>query len=454
MGGESVQAPLRRKAIVMPAAFVLLASTAGVGRATEPGYEISVGVIETDNVERLPHGGSSDTIFEQEASFTWHERRPFYAADIDADVSHLTYAPRTFNDQFVGNFIGDGRLNFVPEVFSWDISDNFGQGTIDPFGALTPANREIINYFSTGPQLLLPLSGGTFLNVAGTYGKVDYQTSPLDSNRFSGTVGLLHKFSPNSSVSFNVHDEKINFQNDLVNTDYSSQQAYLRFDAKGARTTLNADVGYGRLQGIGDSPGTVIAHLEVSRTLSASSTVAAYVGHEYSDAAEAFRLVQTIGGANLNTQPTLQTGTPFTNNYGTLAWSFHRNRTSLGLTASEYKDVYQRGGGLNDTRTQFDGHVVRLLSPTLELSLTEDYIRDHFENAPASYSQSTTQLNLTWRVGRRVTLDFAYAYAKRSSDLPITEFRENRIWLAIGYGRPAQTPPGPPATPTLRGAPY
>jgi hypothetical protein len=454
MGSEGVQAPLRRKAIVIPAAFVGLAITAHVAWATQPGYEISVGVIETDNVQRVPQGGSNDTILEQQLNFTWHERRPLYDADIDAALSHLSYVPRTFGDEVVGNFIGDGRVNLVPEVLTWDLSDNFGQGTVDPFQALTPANREIINYVSTGPQAMLPLGGGTFLNASGSYGKVSYQTSPLDSTRYSGTLGALHKLSPNSSIALNVHDEKIDFQNDTVNTDYSSQAAYLRVDTKGARTTLSADVGYGRLQGVRNSPGTLIAHLEITRRVSASSMVAAYVGHEYSDAAESFRQIQTVGGANLNSQPTLQTGTPFTNNYVMLAWNFSRNRTSWGLNVSEYKDVYQQGGGLNDTRTQLDGHLSRLLSPTLELMLTEDFIRDHFENTLGSYSQSTTQLNLTWRVGRRLSLSFAYGYAKRTSDLPITDFTENRLWVMIGYGRPAQVPPGPPAPPTLRGTTY
>src|SRR5262249_31336022 len=157
----------------------------------------------------------------------------------------------------VGNLIGAARVKLVPEVLTWDLTDNFGQGTVDPFQALTPANREIINYVSTGPQAMLPLGAGTFLEASGSYGKVNYQTSPLDSNRYSGTVGLLHKLSPNSSVAFNIHDEKIDFQNDTLNTDYSSQEAYLRLDAKGARTTLSADVGYGRLQGLRDSPGTL-----------------------------------------------------------------------------------------------------------------------------------------------------------------------------------------------------
>jgi hypothetical protein len=435
--------------VAVPTALVLLA-VAMSARAGEPGYEISVGVIETDNVERLPSGGTSNTIFAQQGSLVWHERGSLLSADIDADLSHLTYVPRVYSDEVIGNFIGAARLNVVPQLFSWDFTDNFGQGFIDPLGPLSPSNREIINYFSTGPQLLLPLSAANFLVTSASLGKVNYQTSPFDSTRYGATVGVLHTLSTLSTLSLNLHDERIKYTNHADNSDYDSQAAYLRYDVRGNRTMLDADIGYGRLRRANDTPSTVIAHLEISRRLTASSVVAAYFGHEYSDAAEAFRLTQTIGGANLNTQPALPSGTPFTSNYGALIWNFARNRTSWGLTASGYKDTYQQGAGLNDNRLVLDGNITRHLTPTLAAALSEDFLREHFETVPGSYSQSTTTLSLTWRMGQRLSLAVDYSFAKRQGDLPDTNFTENRLWISVGYGRPAQLPPGPAIPPTLR----
>jgi Putative beta-barrel porin 2 len=440
-----VQASRRGKSGKVGAAIMLL-TAAAASHGSQPGYQINVGVIETDNVERLPNG-TSDTIFTQELGFTWHDRRPLLDADIDMDLTHLTYVPRTFGDQVVGNLIGQARLNLLPQLLFWDFTENLGEGLIDPLAALTPQNRELINYASTGPQLLVPLSGATFLDLSARYGKVTYQTSPLGSTRYSGGVGLLHNLSAATSVSFNVHDQHVDYSNTVLNTNYDSQQAYVRFEAKGTRTTLDADVGYGRLREAGDTPGMVIAHFELSRKISASSSVGASFGHEYSDAAEAFRLSQAIGGANLNTQPVLQTGNPFKSDYATVSWNFLRNRTGFGVLVSGFKDTYQQKDTLNDKRLEIDVHATRQLTPNVGVSLIEQYLRQRFENVVGSSTQTTSDARITWRTSRRVSIFLDYSFANRHGDISGTDFKENRLWLSIGYGRAAELPPGPPAPP-------
>jgi hypothetical protein len=364
------------------------------------------------------------------------------------DLTHLTYVPRTFNDQIIGNLIGDARLNLVPQLFFWDFTENLGEGLIDPLAALTPQNRELINYFSTGPKLLIPFSTATFLDLTARYGKVNYETSPLSSNRFSGGVGLIHDLSAATSVSFNVRDEHVDYTNTVVNSDYDSQEAYVRFDAKGTRTTFDADVGYGRLRERGDSPGMVIAHGELTRKISASSTIGASFGHEYSDAAQSFLVSQAIGGANLNTQPVLQSGNPFTSDYATASWNFLRNRTGFGLLVTGFKDTYQQDDTLDDRRLEIDAHVSRQLTPTVGVSFIEQYLKQTFENVVGNSTQTTSDARVTWHTSRRISFFVDYSFANRHSDIPGTDFKENRLWLSIGYGRPAELPPGPP-TPAL-----
>jgi hypothetical protein len=437
----------------MPATLLLLVATSN-SQAAAPGYEISVGVVETDNVQRLPSGGTSDTILEQEINFTWHDQRPRLNTDIDADLSHLTYVPHTFSDEVIGNFIGKTRLALVPQYLFWNLSDNFGQGSANPTQAITPETRENINYFSTGPETLLPLGGQNLLDLKASYGKVNYQKSPLDNNRVSGGLGLIHELSARSEVSLNLSDERVNYSNDTLNPDYSTQQAFAHFDARGNRTTLGVDVGYGRLVDPNSSQGTVIARLELSRKLSASSTISMSFGREYSDAAAAFQISQVLSGANLNTQQSVQTGGPFTMVYETAAWNFARNRTQFGITLSHFKDDYVENNILNDTRTQVDANVSRQLTPAVRVVLLEDYYRQNFENTPGNSNQSTTDLRLTWQLARRLSASIDYTFTRRQSELASGGFTENRLWLSIGWGRPAAVPPGVAAPPLPHAATY
>jgi len=368
-------------------------------QAAAPGYEIQVGVIESDNIQRLPSGGSDETIGVAELGFSWHDKRPWLDADIDADVSHLHYFQHTYGDEFIGNFLGQANINLAPDLLSWGITDNFGQAPLDPLAPNTPNNREHINYFSTGPALSLPLGQTTQLGVIGEYGRVDYQQSLFDSTRLTGAVGLLHELSPMSSISLNARDERIRFADDQLNPDYDREEAFARYATKGSRTQLGVDLGYSRLTMPGVSNGIPIARLDVARRVSASSTIGVALGHDYSDGADSFRLVQTLGGATLNIQPIVAAGAPFVSDYATLAWNFEHARTTLGLSASYFRDRYQTDPTLNNERTVIDLRAARQITPELKLALTEDIVRWQFTSEGETATTSDTILQLTWRVG-------------------------------------------------------
>ena len=74
--------PVRTGATAILAAWACVAALPV--RAAAPGYEFQLGVIESDNIERLPAGGTSATIGVEELGFDWHDKGPWLDADIDA----------------------------------------------------------------------------------------------------------------------------------------------------------------------------------------------------------------------------------------------------------------------------------------------------------------------------------------------------------------------------------
>jgi len=431
-------------------AIALLAAVASLGAepasAAAPGYEIQVGVIESDNIERLPSGGTDQTIGVADLGFTWHDKQPLLDADVDADVSHLSYFQHTYADEFIGNFLGTAKVNIAPDLLSWEIVDDFGQIPLAPLDPITPGNRENINYLSTGPTLSLPLGHTTQLDLTGQYGRVDYQvTSPLDSTILSGGAGLVHELSSASSLSLNARDDTFHFANTQQNPDYDRQEAFVRFDTKGSRTTLDLELGYSRLRMSGASSSTPLGRLELTRRVSASSTIGVAFGHDYSDGATSFRLVQSVGGATLNTQPIVAAEVPFIGNYGTLTWNFQHARTTLALSASYFRDRYDTDETLNNDRTVIDARLARQITPTLQLALTEYLVRWQFATQNEDTTTTDSALLMTWHVGARISVFVAYNLAKGNSNIPTFGYTENRVWLSIGYGRAAEAPPGPAA---------
>jgi hypothetical protein len=429
------------------ATSVLFATAASMGSglvyATEPGYQITVGVAVTDNVQLLPSGGSTDTTPFQEAEFTWHDKRPLFSADIDADLEHVDYIPHYYNDEVIGNFIGQGRLNLIQQVLTWSIADNFGQGRLNSLAPITPANRENINYFSTGPKLSLPLGPELRLDVTGQYGRVDYQQSPLNSNRATGRVALVHEFSLLSNIGLDVVDERVDYE-DQVGADYSSQEVFVRYNTAGSRTKVGVDLGYSRIQETGDNNGSYLARLSVSRELSAASIIGLSAGHNYSDGSSSFLQVQSVGGATLNTQSVVQSDAPFSSDYATLGWNFLYARTTWGINATYYQDRYQTDSELNNDLGTIQARISRQISPQLEVALSENVTRQSFASFGANATETNTGLQLTWHAGRSLSVMFAYFYAQSTADIAADSYAENGLWLSVGYGRPAEVPPGPP----------
>jgi hypothetical protein len=412
-------------------------------RAAAPGYEFQLGVIESDNIERLPAGGTSATIGVEELGFDWHDKGPWLDADIDADVSHLDYFPHVYTDEFIGNLLGVVKVNLVPDLLSWNVNDNFGQAPLAPLAPITPDNRENINYFSTGPTLTLPLGRATFLDVSGAYGRVDYQVSPLDSTRLLGSIALLHELSTDTNISLNASDDNIRFANEEANPNYQRQDAFARFAMKGSRTEVGIDLGYGRLDMPGIRFDTPVARLDLSRKLSPDSTLGLALGHDYSDGADTFRVEQGIGGATPNTQPVVAAAAPFVSNYGTLAWNFKYQRTTLDLSLAYFKDRYQTDATLNNERTVFAAVASRQVTPVMQLSLTEYLVRWQFDSTDESATESDTGLQLTWRAGTHLTVRLSYFLAKGTSNVYAFQYTENRVWLSLGWGVAAEAPPGP-----------
>lgn len=448
-----VEASHRQGALAL-AAFVAALSVAPESHAAAPGYEVTVGVGESDNISLVPSGGKDQTIGVEGVDFTWHDQQSRLGADVDADLQYLQYLQHAYSNEVIGNLIGDLRGTLVPQMLFWDLADNFGQGRVNPSQAVTPANRENINYFSTGPELAVPLTATTLIDLTAGYAKTTYQVSPLDGDRISGGLSLLRKLSADTSVSINLRDTRIDYSNDVLNEDYSRQDAFVRFDTHGQRTVIGVDLGFSKLRDSISPVSGVLARLQLSRKVSAFSTVAFSFGHQYSDAADAFRLGQTIGGANLATQSVSQSGTPFTSDSATLAWNFQRSRTGLGLSLEYYKDAYQQPSTLDDKRTQVEAHLSRALSPVLQVGVAEEYFYQQFDDFIGTATQTTSSIQLTWRAGKRLSVMLDYTHMTRHSDVSSSDYSANQIWLTVGYGRPAEVPPGPATPPLPRSSVY
>jgi hypothetical protein len=398
---------------------------------------LTTGVSWSDNIGRVPVAEDEGTLGLAGVDLAYRQRSARIEADIEANAVYEHYFDDTFDDDVLGGIDGTVRAEIVPERFSWFVQDNFGQITSDPFSADRPDNREDINYFTTGPDLTFRLGSAMSVLLSGRYSNTAYETSELDGERLGGTLALSRQLSGNSSFSLNATTEQVEFDNTTVNTDYDRHQGFLRFDARGSRTTLTIDAGYTSLDTGTDTSDAPLARISVARQVSASSTFTLRAGSQYSSGADLFRDTQGAEGVQLSGQSIVATNDPFEYRFGALEWDFSRNRTSFGLAVQHGKEEYETLTLLDRTLTSFNAYFARQVARTAELRVFGGYEDEQFDELDGEDQEMQLGAALAWEIGRTLELRLQVDHFDRDSSNELSEYTENRAsvfltWSPIG----------------------
>ena len=438
----------RTMAYLSTCSVLILGPVISSAAASDLAYELEGGVGHSDNITRVATDEQSDTIAKAGLKFSFGQITKRTQMDLIGDLGYFEYLDNTYDSEVLGNFIGNARLGIVPDRFEWMVSDNYGQVLSDPFAPVTPDNRENINYFRTGPDLILAFGSRNRLTLGARYANTVYEDSQFDSDGYAGEIALAHLLSAASSLSFHARAQQIDYDADVLNADYDQTDAFVTYSTSGARTHLDVDLGYTQMDrdAAADKEDGVLARLSVSRRVSPASTATLSAGHEFQNSAGAFAATQGGGAASdLSAIPGRQTAQPFTSDYATLGWNFSRVRTGFSINASFNEQTYKDAPELDQQITLISTQVSRALSQRTTVSLHGAYSQGDFEQTNADYKDSNAGLRFNWRLSRAWSLNATYDYFHRSTDAPIGGYDENRYWLSIVYGRgtPRSTPLAP-----------
>lgn len=401
------------------------------GRDRETQFALTAGVSGSDNIGRMPDNEQSGTIGQAGVIVGFAQQSRRVRSDVQANAVYERYFDDNFDDGVVGGVDANLRLGLVPERFDWVVQENFGQITTDPFSAATPDNRENINYFTTGPDFTVRLGGAMSMLLSGRYSDLQYETSDLDSRRYGGTLALIRQLSGTSTLGLNVMGEQIDFDTEGPTEDYDRYEAFLRYAVEGARGGLSMDLGYTAVDQRNKTDG-LLARVDLSRRVSASSAIAFSAGTQFSDSGDLFRDTQNHRGVSRESQSIILSSVPFRVNSAALSWEFQRNRTGFGARAEIGDEDYEDLSDLERTVAVYSIFASRELSRFLQMRVFialnhEDFdvgFKDDEINAGAS---------LAWLIGRNLQLQFQYDYFDRDSTAGDTGYKENRASLFLAW---------------------
>lgn len=409
-------------------------------RAESFTYGADVGIGESDNVTLVQRDRISQTIAIADLDFDLKDRSRRFDVDAKGNFSDLDYLQNAYSNQLIGRFDGRADVSLIPERVIWVLTESFGQAQIDPFVAVVPTNLQNINYVATGPEASFRLGPTVFLDLSARYAKASYQTDPFDSNAVIGSAALGRALSAQSSISINGSFERMSFDNTTVNTNFDRSSVYAHYEVQGARTDLTANLGVTTVSQGSESFTGPNAKLRLSRKLSSAATLTFTVGRDITDGSTAFANLQSGAIGGIVTAPAVVSQGNYTATYGSIAWQYARNRTTIGVSGNWEKDSYGGQPLLDLTRGSAEFRLERKLSRVLTAQLLGSLYRTEYSNTDYSETDGLVGAALMFHAGRGLEIKLRCDHASRAASgigfvpgVGNGGYGENRAFLTIGY---------------------
>ena len=429
--------------------------------------EAEGGLIYTDNVD-LTRGGSGDTLAMLGLLGNASEDRPHFDYRLASDIALVKYLHSSFQTQPFGYADGSADLKIVPGFFSWTGRETYNQAVLNPFLPVTPDNLENLNYVTTGPRLTLRPTLRTTITVDGTYSYlISSSKSPLyvniDNHRYAGDITLSRAFTNTTGVYITASSQKVEFTDQVGNTNFRQDQARAGIRFADARTVLELSGGYTKLHEVvlttvqtirgprqlrqNQVPSGANWQVQLSRLISPTQRLSLHAVKQVADAADLFRL--NLDQPVVTTVPNrIVSGQPFTDREFGATWRLEANRTALELGVLDVSQRYRARPASDLDAKDVRALFARQLSPVLNWDIGATYEHAHY-GFGGSLDTVNVLTSLRWRIGERVGLRFIYAYVTQTP----YGYADNQVGVTASYALTArhagsQAPEAPALQPT------
>jgi len=358
--------------------------------------------------------------------------RPNFQGQLTSDVTYRKYDTKAAGDEFLGGANGHASFNLFDNVLKWIADDVYGQSSINAYGPNSPQNREGTNYFSTGPDVLVPLGERTALILNGRYSLATFDGPDFDNSRLSGGIGIERKISPLTTVRLNVSDSHLTFKDDAA-PPFNIREATIGAHREGSHTTVDLDLGYSQLVQQGSTTGAFLVRAAFSRNLTQRSRITLTGGEEYSDSAEFFQFGQATSGAAAGYGNGIIAADPLRARYVFLDWATNASRVTLNVDPSYRQERHQTETALNVDRIAVAFGVSYRLSPRTQVSLYDSLRNDRFTAIGETARENAIGARYQWQFGRRLALSISYEHDDGSGDTPGIRYNANTGSISLYY---------------------
>ena len=408
----------------------LLLSTAP-SEAAELEASYSLGVAYSDNINRLPENGLSETIASAGMFLALTENTRRIRADVRGMLNYREYMDNAYDGDLVAALDGLLDVNVIDERLTWLFEENYGRVLSDPFRPETPENAENVNLFTTGPDISLFRVGRTASGITLRYSQLDYETRPLDYERRSARFWVGREIRRDQDLSVNFDIEEVELD-EAIAPAFTRRSVYLRYDARLSRNVFAVEGGLTEQEISSRTSDGVRFNLTWSRQISARSQLTLNVGRSFADQGNVFRFQRGIAQDLDSVGDITETGSPFVLENAGLVYRFASERTAMSARVSASDQEYELQPDLDRRDVRVELHAQRDMSARL---FATGELRFHRRNFADERDDDLIAAAAGVGLHLSPSLDLALVYTRTSRDSNTTsnEYDENRAELVLTY---------------------
>lgn len=411
--------------------------------ALDVGYGIGYDRQYSNNVLLQPTDPRRESINVGRLMFMLRDQTSDKDVRLDARYDYYDYVHHVLADRPYASVNGTATWTIVPETFSWNVADLFGQSVVDPLVPANQNNLQNLNIFSTGPSFAARTGVRSGLLVDVRYQNSYYQRLPADNNRALASTRWFYEYSPLMDVGLGGDTTYVRYRDTTLYTNYRRDNAYVRTQYHPHLSVYTLDVGG---TAVYPTPGSakrgLLFGVSWARQSTEHSGFRLAYRQQYSDATQdAVTAALTGGGAPELTQP-VGIGDFYYSRNASL--SYHSRLIRL----TNRFEAYYRNLDYNtlplDQRVQgvnFDFSYAGLILTTP--SIFGGYEKTRFTQVPQTNELSWLGLRVTYVLRRNLDWRFEVQRTHMASSNAAVRYDETRALVGIVY---QQLPPVRPRT--------
>lgn len=425
--------PMSRRRHSFYVAGIVVSMFFGAQAHAELGTIVALGY--SDNLGRIENGEESEPLIV--AGFGGHSQTASSAleGEVSWEIGAVEYLNDGADDEPLIFLDGSAEFQLIDRRFSWLLTNRVNRLSTDPFVPATPESREYMNYFVTGPTFMAPLGSDLAVDLGITYTDIWYEERALDNSGTGARVGLQFNLAARQSLGVYAAAQEVEYDESAVYQDYRRHQAFFQYVTDRPRGDIRFALGRSEIRRSGepdrDSP---MVELSWARTVSAFGSVSVELRHGLFSANNLFDLRGTAAVDLESIEYLAEFGEPYELGDVSVRYGFAKPRTSVELGLSWQEQTYDEGSALDRELASWELTLARNLNRRISMNVSYFSVSQEFVLGGQQDDDRRAGVGLAWRLGRNSEVGIQAVHYERSSSIPGSVYRENRVFLSFSYG--------------------